>query len=241
MFEPWGWAVSTGNYVDEMNDEMKGVKDTLTGLENSLSRRVNLLYIIVAVIAVVLTFLLGSRIVKPLSEIQKFAERLAAGDFTSEVHINEKNEIGRTANELNVAQNNIRQLLMDINQVSDDVNGALEDFSGFFGTMEENIGEVLSAVDVIANNVNEQAKVTDNASRDVGTMAGEIEKTGDEVKVLDGNSNDMKNISNQTMTTLNRLIQVSDVTKRNISEMYTQTETTNESAQKIKMAAVSEL
>ncbi len=237
MFEPWGWAVSTGNYVDDMKVEMKSVESSLLALKEALILRVSILFVVVIVLAVIGSYLLGARIVRPLNDIQGFAVRLANCDFTTEVHIAQKNEIGRTAEELNKAQNNVRQLLMEIRHVSDDVNCALGDFSKFFGTMEENIGEVLSAVDVIAENVNEQARVTDNASNDVVNMAEEIEKTGDEVRVLDDNSNDMKKISIETMDTLSRLIQVNDITKKNIDEMYTQTELTNESAQKIKMAA----
>lgn len=237
MFEPWGWAVSTGNYVDDMKVEMKSVESSLLALKEALILRVSILFVVVIVLAVIGSYLLGARIVRPLNDIQGFAARLANCDFTTEVHIAQKNEIGRTAEELNKAQNNVRQLLMEIRHVSDDVNCALGDFSKFFGTMEENIGEVLSAVDVIAENVNEQARVTDNASNDVVNMAEEIEKTGDEVRVLDDNSNDMKKISIETMDTLSRLIQVNDITKKNIDEMYTQTELTNESAQKIKMAA----
>ena len=29
MFEPWGWAVATGNYVDDMNEKINGMKENI--------------------------------------------------------------------------------------------------------------------------------------------------------------------------------------------------------------------
>ena len=237
IFEPWGWMISTGNYTDDMQAEMDEVEKSLANLRSSLVTRVNVVFILAVAVSIVLAWILGTKIVKPLKKIEAFARHLAEGDLSTEVHLTQRNEIGQTASALNQAQSNIRGLLTDIINVSNNIDNALGEFSNSFGKMEQNINEVLTAVDTITNNVNDQAGVTDNASNDVNMMATEIEKTSGEVKVLDSNSNDMKKISNETMHTLNELIRVNDITKQNIRDMYIQTETTNESAQKIKMAA----
>lgn len=237
IFEPWGWVVSTGNYIDDMREEMAGVRKGLKDTYSSLLLRVDIVFAATVIFAVIIAFLYGKRMVAPLRKIQEFAGRLSRGDMTSEIAVRNNNEIGRVAESLGIAQQNMRNLLADITSVAENVNKALQEFSMAFYNMQDSIGEVSTAVSSIADNVNSQASSTDNASDEVNNIAVKIEKTGMEVTSLDDNAQHMKALSETSMSTLNRLIDVNAKTRENINSMREQTETTNESVQQIKVAA----
>ena len=74
MFEPWGWVVSTGNYVDEMKQELSEMEKVLDREYKNVLRRAELVFIIVIIIAIVMAFVFGKQIVAPLKKIQLFAE-----------------------------------------------------------------------------------------------------------------------------------------------------------------------
>ena len=237
IFEPWGWVVSTGNYVDDMQVAIDAVQSQIRTFTNGLILRNDFITIFIICAALVLSFLYGTRMVKPLKEIQEFARHLAEGNLTWEVHVKAKNEIGRTGELLGAARRNTRKLLQDITEVANGVSGALKSFDRAFNNMKTSIDETATAVNSIANNVSEQASSTDDATGEVNVMAERIERTDDEIKVLDDNAKDMKGLSEQSMNTLNNLIKVNDRARENITAMANQTEATNQAVQQIEMAA----
>ncbi len=237
IFEPWGWIVSTGNYVDDMEKDMAEVKTYLQKSYDNALLRVDVVFILVVVLALAIAFFYGTHIVKPLKKMRAFAVNLSQGDLTAEIMVKQENEIGQTADAMNIAQKNMQKLIEGIMDVAGGVNKALEDFERVFGNMRTSIGEASKAVDSIANNVNGQAASTDVASDEVIVIADKIEKTGIEVEHLDGNAKDMKELSIQSMNTLNHLIEVNNRTRTNIEDMHKQTELTNKSVQQIQGAA----
>lgn len=237
IFEPWGWAVSTGNYIDDVNAEKAEMQAVLQNEYNRVLARVNIVFCLAIMIALVIAFLSGKRIIAPLKQIQAFADQIAMGNLTTDVEIKQNNEIGQTAEALRVAQANMRKLLQSIMDVSQGINMVLEKFDSSFNNMKESISQVSIAIDSIAENVTRQASSTDEASRNVGTMADGINQTGTEVENLDQNAKEMSQISEQSMETLFQLIAVNNKTRKSISDMAAQTESTHASVQQIHMAA----
>lgn len=237
IFEPWGWIVSTGNYIDDMNMEKADMRTYLDDQYTGVLVRVIAVLFVTILVALVAAFISGRAIVAPLKKIQEFASRISNGNLTTDVDVKSRSEIGQTADALRVAQANMRQLLVDITDVSQGVNGALDKFDTTFRNMKESISQVSLAAESIAENVTTQAASTDDASGDVGVMADKISQTGAEVENLDGNAKEMSQISERSMDTLKQLIEVNNKTRQSILEMTEQTEHTHESAQQIHVAA----
>lgn len=237
LFEPWGWAVCTGNYIDDMENEKEEVKNALDAQYNSVLQRTLIVLVAAVVIALVGAFFFGRRIVAPLKKIQGFAEKLSEGNLSTNVEVRQRNEIGQTADSLRIAQNNMRGLLQEISEVSNGVGDALGSFDTAFNNMKDSISQVSSAVDIIAQNVTKQAASTDEANDNVVFMADKINQTGIEVSNLDQNAEEMNRISEQSMKTLKDLIEINNRTRSNIAAMETQTQNTNHSVEQIHMAA----
>lgn len=237
IFEPWGWIVSTGNYIDDMNREKAEMRAYLDKQYKGVLTSVITVFAITVAIALVAAFICGKAIVAPLKRIQEFASRISEGNLTTDVDVKSRSEIGQTADALRVAQANMRQLLLDITDVSQGVNSALEKFDTTFSNMKESISQVSLASESIAENVTTQAGSTDDASNDVSVMADRISQTDTEVENLDRNAKEMSQISERSMHTLKQLIEVNNKTRKSISEMTEQTEHTHKSAQQIHVAA----
>lgn len=237
IFEPWGWIVSTGNYIDDMNIEKADMRTYLDNQYKGVLTSVIIVFCIMSVIALIAAYISGKAIVAPLKKIQEFASRIAQGDLTTDVDVKSRSEIGQTADALRMAQSNMRQLLQDITDVSQGVNVALDKFDTTFTNMKESISQVSLAAESIAENVTTQAGSTDDASRDVNVMADRISQTGTEVENLDRNAKEMSQMSERSMHTLRQLIEVNNKTRESISEMTEQTENTHKSAQQIHVAA----
>jgi methyl-accepting chemotaxis protein len=237
LFEPWGWIVSTGNYIDDMQTDMEGVQSSLDDTSQKALYRIDVIFVVMIAISLVIALWYGKRMVKPLKEIQEFAGNLSEGNLTYNVTANGNAEFVKTATALSTAQENIRSLLAEINGLTNGVTNALGQFDNAFSQMSGSISEVSTAVDSIAGNVTGQAQSTCDAATQAGIMANRIQQTGSEIKTLDENASDMRKLSEKSMHTLQELIRVNDKARANISAMHEQTENTNKSVQQIQLAA----
>ena len=237
IFEPWGWVVSTGNYVDDMQTEVQVVESDISGQFQMLCILIIVVVVLLLVVALVCSRTYGNAICNPLVKIQNLATRLSDGDLTTSIDMKDQSEIGATADALNVAQQHIVKLITSISQTSCDLEGAVSEFTKNFSSMGESIQNVTLAVGEIAENSTRQAGSTTEASDGVGEIADGITDTSTEVVSLDENARTMQEYSDKSMDTLQKLIEVNTKTKGDIDAMYAQTESTNDSVQKISQAA----
>jgi len=237
LFEPWGWAVCTGNYVDDMNAAKEIVRQELDAEYMNVLIRSGAVFIVAILVALGGALIVGKRLVAPLKKIQGFAQNISEGNLTTSVDVKTRNEIGQTADALRVAQENIRSLLQGITEVSNGVGSALGNFDRSFNSMKESISQVSIAVESIAENVTKQASSTDEANGNVVVMADQIDQTGTEVTSLNRNADEMNRISEQSMETLKQLLDISSKTRQSISAMAEQTASTNQSVEQIHVAA----
>jgi methyl-accepting chemotaxis protein len=96
LFEPWGWNVGTGIYIDDLDAQYRDVLKT------------NLLFssILLAVMLVIGVFIIRS-FSKPLVQIANNMEHLASGELDIEVaHTERRDEVGILARAFEVFKNN---------------------------------------------------------------------------------------------------------------------------------------
>jgi methyl-accepting chemotaxis protein len=237
LFEPWGWVISTGNYVDDMDNEMLEVRHAISSDYTRMCISLIIFGAVVIVITIGISMIMGNIIVRPLKKMEDFANKISTGNLTADIVVKEKNEIGVAANNLNTARKNINKLVKDITLASDNINHALNEFDASFGNMDSSIGEVNEAVDSITSNINVQADSTLEASNNITSIANGIEHTSLEVNDLGRNSAIMKEQSEECFDKLNELVQANTKTQQNVVDMYNQTKTTNTAAENIKQAA----
>lgn len=236
-FSPWNWVVTTGNYTDDMDAQKIGVKNTISSKFTNMCILLSASVVVLLIICIIVSNVIGNAMIKPILLIEKMAERMSKGNVSETIHLKEKNEIGRMSAALNQAQDNIKELVSDISNASTTIKNALNSFSGTFTQMGSSISEVSSAMDDISQNITVQADSTKTATDDVNKIGDGIDQTGKEIEMLDHNAQNMSELSNKSMETLQELITISDMTKQQITDMSEQTSLTNQSVQKIRDAA----
>ena len=236
-FEPWGWAVSTGNYVDDMELEMQGIKDSIVREFRNSCILMAGCCVILLIITVVVSFIVGEFLVVPLRRVKDFAVSISEGDLTADVEVKQRNEMGVAADSLNTAREKIHGLIMAIAGTAHKVEDMTVEFDESFRQMEKSIGEVDIAVEEIAKNITAQAASTSDATGEVNKIAEGIDRTTKEVADLRDNSGSMKKLSQECSDKLQELVQANMRTKEDVVSMQTQAEATNEAADAIKQAA----
>lgn len=146
LFEPWGWAVSTGNYVDEMEAEMHGVDQNITFRFYRACAIMAGWCIVLLLVTIAVSLTVGEKLVAPLRKMQQFADQLSKGDLTEDIVVSQKNEIGATADNLNIARRQMNLLVKDITKASQDIGDAIVQFEEAFASMKKDIDEMQADV-----------------------------------------------------------------------------------------------
>ena len=232
-FEPWGWVITTGNYVDDMDAEMAATSASISSSFSSLAIMIVIAVIVVLALTVFLSLTYGNRICQPLKQLEAMATSLSDGDMTTHIQVTRKDELGATASALDIAQAHFVELISAISSVTNNLSSAVDEFSANFSAMNESIGNVSIAIGEIAKNSTEQADSTSAANEGIRNIADSIEKTSAEVESLDKNANDMRDFSQKSLDTLRHLLETNQKNMDDIVSMQKQTKTNSVSVNKI--------
>ncbi len=198
--------------------------------------------LIVLLLCNIVGFIVALKLVKPIERTTREASRLAELDFTemeskkSLLNRNRKDETG-------VMNRAISALQQELALVAANINEQCEKLNAESGSMARSVDETLNTVEQVEKAVNEiaqgatsQAQETQTATEQIIVMGSMIEETGVDVEELRENARKMRNASEQAMEILDALGEVNQQTKDAIAVIAKQTDVTNESAMKIKMA-----
>ncbi len=145
-FEPWDWVIVMGSYYDGFYKETEKVKNFT-------------IYIIIAGLIIVTTVALfiSTRFTKNIQKVKNAVEAFGQGDFTQRVHINSSDEIGSMGETLNVAVEQIRDLISEVMHSSVDMKHSAEHLSEGVEHLNKAAVEIASSIEEVATGSEQQA------------------------------------------------------------------------------------
>lgn len=208
------------------------------------TRMVTSLCSIMGVVATVLFTIVGYILIafmlKPIGKISNIVVKMSYLDFTENVDLDKlavrKDEMGIIAKAVQLLCRELNGVVENIKKQSAELFAASERLDSNAKNTNSTMEQVESAVGDIATGATNQAEETQSATENVILMGNMIEETTSEVSVLKINADGMKQTSSEAQNILNELMKENDRTRDSIDEIYRQTNTTNESALKIKEA-----
>ncbi len=194
--------------------------------------------VIVSAIGIVITEIALRPIIRVSQIVQKMADLDFSENENTEKMKKRKDETGVMTRSVALLREELVDLLEGIQKQSVQLFKTSANLDGDSDETQKMVEQVDRAVGDIATGATSQAQETQNATENVIAMGNMIEDTNAEAERLNGNAQQMKDSSDQAMQILKELNEINDRTKQSIEEVYTQTNITNESVQKIKEATV---
>ncbi|MBF0458444.1 MAG: methyl-accepting chemotaxis protein [Nitrospirae bacterium] len=137
-FEPWGWVVGSGIYLDDVGTALK-----------QETAKVVVVTLIVVVILGVLSWFISRSICRPLADMLGQVNMMAEGDLTCELSCEGKSEISVLAKNMKVMNDTIRNIIGQIRIAAGHVFsrvGALTDKSGLMANGAASQSEQATAI-----------------------------------------------------------------------------------------------
>lgn len=196
--------------------------------------------IVMVIIASIIGYLFVSRIVKPILEVTDIVSRLAHMDF-SEIEGQERltarpDETGRMSWAVAQLREQLVEVVYELREQSEQLFEASDVLHTNASETANTVEQVEKAVAEISDGAASQADETQRATENVILMGSMVEETTQEVAELKDNANAMRSSSQAAFDTLQNLAKINDQAREAIDVIYEQTNTTNESAMKIREA-----
>ena len=195
---------------------------------------------IIEVLAIVIGLLYAQRVTGPIKTITGMVNRFADMDFTKDekedIFSRRNDETGDMSRSIRKLREQMEKMILDIRKRSEELFAASDVLSK---DSEETYGMVIQvekSVSEIAEGATSQAGETQKATESVITIGNMVEETASEAGRLHDNTDVIKNLGSEANSTLAGLTEINRKTKEAIEIISRQTNTTNESALKIREA-----
>lgn len=196
--------------------------------------------IVLVVIFVLSAYFIVNRIVKPVIQVTDIVGKLAHMDFSEiegqEKLVARKDETGMMSRAVAELRGQLVNVVSDLRDQSQQLFNASDSLNNNASETASTVEQVEKAVSEIAEGASSQADETQKATENVILMGNMVEETAQEVDNLITNANEMKASSDEASATLVELEKINTQAKEAIDVIYEQTNTTNESAMKIREA-----
>ncbi|HDP80399.1 MAG TPA: HAMP domain-containing protein, partial [Spirochaetes bacterium] len=148
--------------------------------------RVNIAILVISIIiAIIITTVLARAISAPVAKGLAFARKLAEGDFTGRIDLDQKDELGELGRALNIAADDLEKLVSEITVAAQNLNQAVDEIASGNQNLSQRTSEQASSLEEIASTIEEAtAAIRQNAEN-----ADQANRLSDETTRLaeDGN------------------------------------------------------
>ncbi|MDO5516628.1 MAG: methyl-accepting chemotaxis protein [Clostridium sp.] len=220
LFEPYGWIVSTGNYVDDIDKVVDAKKAELSSrLNKTLFLSIGIMGVLL-ILAILFAIKLASNLTKPIKKIQGLAERLSNYDFSENIELKDNTELGKTAESLNLAQNNIKGLIRSIRENAADLTASSEELSALTHEVKDKVVDMNTATKEIVENMSESsesASQVNECMKEVSISVDELSSRSTDGSGISINFKDKSlKLKNETTSALDNTRNIYETKEENI-------------------------
>ena len=239
MFQPWGWAVATGNYIDEMNEKIDNRKIYIEKEFSTMLTFYGIAAVVMLIAAFVISALSGFRITKGIKLVEDNLRQAAMGDLSFTVSpalLRRADEIGDMAHSLENVRKSLATMLGSVIQTGEALSHSSEKFNEKFENISESIRNTNQAIEDLAQGATNQANETEIVNEKIIELGGVIEVEKNGVNKLEDAVSAMTSHSTGASESIKELDQITQTTIEIIDIVSEQTNKNNDSAANINKA-----
>lgn len=161
MYEPYGWVIGTGNYVDDIETSIieKEENQKRALKQNLLS--VSVVSVVLLLISTMVATFFSITITKPIKLMTDELKRISELDISQNQKLHRlkirKDEIGSMAVSVTLLNDTFRRIITDITGFANELSKHSEEMSDISSVTKEGVSSVVDAVEEFAKGAQDQA------------------------------------------------------------------------------------
>lgn len=189
-FKSWGWTVGSGIYLTNLENEFAHLRNVIA-----------VFCLVSIVLVVVLVYVIGGSIVKPVQEVSERMKDISQGegDLTRSLPETGQDEVTRLARYFNEYTEKMRHSLLGIReninsltQQAELVETSSKNSNAQAQTQNENMLQVAAAMEEMTTQINEVSNNADSAEKSTSSARGNVQNGA---SVVDSTVNDIRSLT----------------------------------------------
>ena len=209
-YEPFGWVIGTGNYIDTIDDKIKLESNIIADIVQNKIKILVILVVIFIVIAVIVGWIAGKKISNPILKVTELINKTAKLDLKydeSFEYIKEfKDETGIMARAVIDLRGELRNIVTYLKTYSNNLLGNAEVSSDGAKNSANSIESIAATMEELAAGSVEQARNHESIVNLFDNFTEKISLVVNGAEELKNISNNTKNVSGKGRETLEILI-----------------------------------
>ena len=232
-FDAWNWVVTTGNYIDDMEVEIKANEEYITQQFTSMLAAYIACIVVILIVVMAISIFFGRRLAGGIRKVEANLRKIEEGDLSFEIDhrlTSRSDEIGKISQSLNKVKLALAGMIGDVSDSSVKLKKSSGDFSDKFSNITDSINDTNRAVEEMAKGTASLATETDIVNDKVHKLGDVIDVENDEMNKLGTSVDTMMQFSNGASDSIRKLYEISEVTTDAIQVVSDQTKQTSDSA-----------
>lgn len=207
-FKPWGWTVGSGIYLTNLEKEFAHLRNVIA-----------VFCLVSIVLVVVLVYVIGGSIVKPVQEVSERMKDISQGegDLTRSLPETGQDEVTRLARYFNEYTEKMRHSLLGIReninsltQQAELVETSSKNSNAQAQTQNENMLQVAAAMEEMTTQINEVSNNADSAEKSTSSARGNVQNGA---SVVDSTVNDIRSLTSDIESVSNAVTELAAQTE----------------------------
>ena len=205
-FEPWGWVIGTGNYVDNIDASVDQVN---TKIENEINKSViyfGIIFGVVLVLILISATIYSKRLSVGIVRVKESMGKIANNDLTGEdLEINEKNEIGELKSFYNHMKSHLNNFISYSQKSANELKSSMIELKELTLNNKSTSKEIATAVEEVTQATVAQAENTEDTVRKIDALAMDVDNLYDNSKVLNEKIESINHLNDKGKNKINAL------------------------------------
>jgi len=199
LFEPWGWVLGTGIYIDDMETQFYGQ-----------AMRTSLIGLGIAVVMALLVMLIARSIVVPLNEAVSAMANIASGeaDLTRSLDTQGNDELTRMSTHFNAFTLKLRQVIGESLAASRSLDEAARSLDGVANQGYQTSQQQSQQMELVATAINEVTYGVQDVAKSAEEAANEVRNAEDQANQGQQNIGNSLRQIDQLSGTIGQAVQV---------------------------------
>lgn len=169
--------------------------------------------VIFLILALAASYLFILKMVKPINQLKKVAEKVTNGDLREKVNVTTKDEVGELGIQFNKMIDSLRDMVSSMTNTSVSLAASSEELSASTEENVTSIRQISESIQEISNGSNDQLKSTNVVSKVIHDISESINNMTSHVESVTDSTFDTSSRANDGVDVINEAIKQIDVVK----------------------------
>lgn len=194
------------NIASDIKTEVEDLEEHIIDLSKKMQNIIVILFAISLVIGIALSFFISRMIVKILDQAVDFSLNMAKGDFSKQLHLDRKDELGTLAGALNEMSIKIGEIIgkmseevITLSSTSNDLSVISQKMTAGANEVANHSTSVAGATEEMSSNMNTVAAASEQASTNVNIVATASEEVSASIDEVAAKTKEARNITHDAV------------------------------------------